>query len=50
MGLILLILGVLFLVIGVVALVATGFLGFVAYVPAFVIGAVMLAIRGKIKK
>ena len=50
MGLILLILGILFLVIGVVALVATGFLGSVAYIPAFAIGAVLLVIRGKIKK
>lgn len=49
MNLILLIFGVLFCVLGVVALVATGFLGFVVYLPLFVIGGVLLVIRGKRK-
>lgn len=48
MKLILLILGIVFLALGVVALVATGFMGFVAYVPLIGIGLVCLFIRGKL--
>lgn len=39
---ILLIIGIVFLLLGIVALVATGFLGFVFYVPLFIIGALCL--------
>ena len=48
MKLILLILGIVFLIVGVVALVATGFAGFMFYVPAIAIGLVCLFIRSKL--
>lgn len=48
MRLILLILGILFLVLGAVALVATGFMGFWAYLPLIAVGLVCLFIRSKL--
>lgn len=48
MSLILLIVGIIFLALGVVALIVTGFLGYVVYVPLLAIGAICLFIRWKI--
>lgn len=47
MKLLLLILGIVLLVLGVVTLVATGIMGFAAYVPLIVIAFICLSIRGK---
>lgn len=50
MRLVLLILGIVFLMLGIVALVATGFLGFVVYIPFFVLGVICLFLRNRYTK
>ena len=47
MKLVLLLLGIVFLLLGIIAVVATGLMGFVVYIPLLAIGAICLIVRSK---